>query len=59
MWIAYILAINFVARDENLRLSGKKASGAAVILYEKIRENSACGFWEPLYEFARTFFKNN
>jgi hypothetical protein len=48
-----------VARDANLRLTGKKASGAPVILYEKIREFAPCGFWEPLYEFARTFFKNN
>jgi hypothetical protein len=59
MWIAYILAIIFLARDANLRLTGKKASGAPVILYEKIREFASCGFWEPLYEFARTFFKNN
>ena len=59
MWIAYILAIDFVARDANLRLTGKIASGEATILYEKIRQNAACVSWVPLYEFARTFFKNN
>jgi hypothetical protein len=48
-----------VAQDANLRLTGKKASGEATILYEKIREFAPSGFWEPLYEFARTFFKNN
>ena len=47
------------AYGSNLRLAGKKASGAPVILYEKVREFASCGFWEPLYEFARTFFKNN
>ena len=32
----------------NLRLTGKKASGEATILYEKIREFAPSGFWEPL-----------
>jgi hypothetical protein len=48
-----------MARDANLRLSGKKASGAPVILYKKIRQNAACVSWVPLYDFARTFFKKN
>ena len=35
------------AYGSNLRLSGKKASGEAAILYEKIREFAPCGSWEP------------
>ncbi len=31
----------------NLLLSGRKVSGQAGILYEKIRQNSACVSWVP------------
>ena len=35
------------AYGSNLRLTGKKASGEATILYEKIRQNAACVSWVP------------